>query len=266
VLNGRAPANGVRPAVALLYLTLLLSSCGSPNSDKESASPAPSATETAARVANRWEPVAEFDGNGDDRTREFEISADALQWRVKAICTGSRLEVRLVGDPAVLAAPGCPGTSFGFSIETGKRSLEIAATGSWEVTVEEQLDTPIAEQALAGMNRKTLVATGSFYDIDQSGSGEVKLYELSASRRVLRFDPFRVTNNSDLFVWVSRSEEPKTSEEALVSEHVEIARLKSTAGPQNYLLPADLPLDDIRSVIIWCEPIRVAYAAARLKR
>jgi hypothetical protein len=267
VLNGRAPFDGVPPAVAaLLCLTLLLSACDSPNTDKEPASPAPSPTESNARVANRWEPVAEFDGDGDDRTGEFEISADALQWRVNAVCTGPRMEVRLTGNPQALAAPECPGSTFGFSIQTGRNSLEITAAGPWEITVEQQLNTPIAEAALDGMARETLIATGSFYDIDQSGSGEVKLYELSGGRRVLRLDPFRVTNNSDLLVWVSRTEEPKTSEEAFVSDHVEIARLKSTEGPQNYLLPADLPLDAVRSVIIWCEPIRVAYAAARLER
>ncbi len=267
MLSGRAPLDGVPPAVAaLLCLTLLLSACGSPDTEKTPASAVPTPSETNPKVANRWEQVAEFDGEGDLRTEEFEIDAAALQWRVSASCTGSRLEVHLTGSPEALATPECPGSAFGFSIETGKQSLEISAAGPWEVTVEQQLNTPIAEQALDGMSRETLIATGSFYDIDQSGSGEVKLYELSGGRRVLRLDPFRVTNNSDLFVWVSRTDEPKTSEEAFASDHVEIARLKSTAGPQNYLLPADLPLDAVRSVIIWCEPIRVAYAAARLER
>lgn len=35
-------------------------------------------------------------------------------------------------------------------------------------------------------------------------------------------------------------------------------------GPQNYLVPADLPIEAIRSVIIWCPPIRSAYLAATL--
>lgn len=266
MLSGRAPLEGVPPAVGLLFLTLLFSACGSPATETRQASPAPRPAQSPERVANRWEQVADFDGNGDERTAEFEIRPDALQWRVRATCAGSRLEVRLAGDESALTSPECPGSSFGFSIETGKRSLEILAAGSWGITVEQQLNTPIAEQPVAGMNPDNEIAAGSFYGIDQSGSGEVKLYELPGGRRVLRFDPFKVTNNSDLFVWISRSDEPKTSEEAFVSDHVEIAELKSTAGPQNYLVPADLPLEGIRSVVIWCEPIRVAYAAARLER
>lgn len=142
--------------------------------------------------------------------------------------------------------------------------MRVAAAGRWVVQVDQQLNTALSESPLPGMDRKSLVARGGLYDVDQTGDGEAALYRLPEGGLALRFDPFRVTNNSDLFVWVSRDPEPRTSEEALGSEHVSVARLKATGGAQNYVLPAGVAEEDVRSVVIWCEPIRVAYAAATL--
>ena len=47
--------------------------------------------------------------------------------------------------------------------------------------------------------------------------------------------------------------------------YVEIAGLKSTIGPQNYLIAVGGPFEKIRSVIIWYPPIRSAYLAATLE-
>ena len=80
----------------------------------------------------------------------------------------------------------------------------------------------------------------------------------------MRLDPFVVTKNSDLFVWVSEADEPRTSADALHSVHVQVDRLTATAGAQNYLLPDTVAVDRVRSVIVWCEPVQTAYAAAAL--
>jgi len=215
-------------------------------------------------VANRWERVAEFTGDGNRETETFDINPGALQWRISAECAGTQFDVALPGATQALARPECPGSTFGFSIETGSQRLRIAATGPWVVRIDQQLNTALSEPPLPGMDRKSLVARGSFYDVDQTGAGEAALYRLPDGRLALRFDRFRVTSNSDLFVWVSRDPEPRTSEEALGSEHVSIDGLKATGGAQNYVLPAELSEEEVRSVVIWCEPIRVAYAAATM--
>ena len=118
--------------------------------------------------------------------------------------------------------------------------LDVVAAGGWEVVVDQQLDTPVAEPALAGMDEGSRLADGTFYGVDQAGSGTATLYRLPDGGRALRLDPFQVTNNSDLFVWLSEADAPKTSKEALESPHVQIARLTATAGAQNYLIPADV--------------------------
>lgn len=264
MLRGRAPFfSGVRPGLLILVsLALLHPACGPDEAPREAAPATP--TPESGPVANRWERVAQFKGEGEVTTKAFDIAGGALQWRVTAECSGARLTVSLPGTPEPVVEPACPGTGFGFSIDPGTHSLEVAGAGSWVVTVDQQLNTAVSEPPLRGMTDEALLTSGDFYDIDQSGSGEARLYRLPDRRLALRFEPFRVTSNSDLFVWVSKSEEPKTSEEAFNSEHVEVTSLKSTGGPQNYVLPAGLDEEDIRSVVIWCEPIQVAYAAATL--
>lgn len=219
-----------------------------------------------ATVAPRWAPVVTLAGTGDQRTAAFAIDDGAIQWRVTANCAGGRLRVRLADDEATLAEAACPERAFGFAIRTGAVALDVSASGTWRLEVDQQLDRPIDEPALDGMTDATGVARGRIYGIDQRGAGTAVIHQLADGRRALRLDPFSVTANTDLFVWLSEARAPRTSEQALRAVHVQLDRLKSTAGPQNYIVPAEVDLDRIRSVVIWCEPVRTAYAAASLGR
>ena len=216
------------------------------------------------RVAARWEQVARFTGTGSRRTAGFVIVDHAIQWRVTASCGDGRVRVGLAGDGAPLVEPACPGKAFGFSIREGPAALDVDAEGGWEVVVDQQVETPAAEPPLPGMAEGRLVGGGDFYGIDQKGTGTAQLWRLPDRRWALRFEPFFVTANTDLFVWVSEATAPRTSREALESNHRQVAELTATAGPQNYLLPEDVDGSRIRSVVIWCEPVRTAYAAATL--
>jgi hypothetical protein len=225
----------------------------------------PVSSTVPARVAPHWERVAGFTGRGPQRTGSFSIVDHAVQWRVTASCTDGRLRVGLEGDPTTLAEPTCPGRTFGFSIREGPAVLDVDADGGWEVIVDQQVETPAAEPRLTGMAEGTVVADGDFYGIDQEASGTVHLWRLPDERWALRFEPFFVTANTDLVVWLSETKAPRTSREALESDHRQIAELTATAGPQNYLRPADVNSSRIRSVVIWCEPVHTAYAAAALE-
>ena len=96
------------------------------------------------------------------------------------------------------------------------------------------------------------------------GEGSANLYRLADGRRILRFEGFRTGENTDLFVWLSEAAQPMNSAEAVTTPHVEIANLKSTLGTQNYEIPASVPTEKIRSVVIWCQPVAIAYAVAAL--
>ncbi|MFP5316822.1 MAG: DM13 domain-containing protein [Acidimicrobiia bacterium] len=216
------------------------------------------------KVAPRWERLARFTGTGSQRTPTFTVAGHALQWRVTATCSGIRLRVRVEGGAAPLAEPGCPGRAFGFSIREGPAALDVDAAGHWEVVVDQQVETPAAEAPLEGMTDRSVAARGDFYGIDQEGKGTARLWRLPGGRLALRLEPFFVTPNTDLYVWVSQTAAPKTSAEVFHSDHRQIAELTASAGRQNYLLPADVDARRVRSVIIWCEPVRTAYAAATL--
>ena len=221
----------------------------------------------ADKVALRWERVIRFEGIGAQRTRPFEVASGALQWRATLLCTGSgsvQADLLAADEPLVEAA--CPARVFGFSIETGSNVVDVQGTAAWELVIDQQLDTPIAEPPLPGMTPSNRLASGRFYDMEQDGQGTVTLYRLTDGRRALRLDPFRVTTNTDLVVWASAAVSPRTSEASLEAPHVELAELKATAGTQNYVLPDDVPSHLLRSVVIWCVPVRVAYAAAPLHR
>ena len=238
--------------------------CGSTPERRPPANPVAVPSSVPGRVAPHWERVATFAGTGDGRTAGFSIADHAIQWRVTASCTGGRLRVDLESEPGPLAEPACPGRTFGFSIREGRAALAVAAVGGWEVFVDQQVETPASEPVLGGMTEASLVADGEFYGIDQQGIGTAALYRLPDGRRALRFEPFSVTANTDLFVWVSETRAPRTSVEALHSSHVQVAELTATAGPQNYVLPDGVDPENVRSVVIWCEPVRTAYAAATL--
>lgn len=224
----------------------------------------------AEKAAPRWEPVASFDGAGPLETPEFAIAEGAIQWRVRAHCTEGRLRVDSVPPPALprpMVEISCPGEADGFSIRTGDHRVKVAASGPWRLTVEQQVDTPINEPPLPEMATAPVVAQGSFYDVEKTGGGTVRVYRLPNGQHALRFsEDFRVFNDTDLVVWLSEADRPRTSEEVVGKPHVEIAPLKSTRGPQNYLVPPDVPMERIRSVALWCVPVPSVYTAAALDR
>ena len=252
-----------RLAVALV---VVLGAAGCARGSSDVAAPATTAAGRETRVALRWEEVARFDGLGDRRTGPFDVAPGALQWRVTLSCTGAgSVRASIPADPEPLVEATCPTRAFGFSIRTGSNALDVRGTAAWDLVVDQQLDTPIAEPSLPGMAARHRLANGDFYGIEQEGSGTATLYRLPDGRRALRLDPFRVTANTDLVVWASGAAAPRTSAAALEAPHVQLAELKATAGTQNYLVPDDVPADLLRSIVVWCVPVRVAYAAAPLQ-
>lgn len=166
--------------------------------------------------------------------------------------------------PEAIVEASCPEEGESFSIQTGELSLDIMADGPWQIAVEQQVETPIDEPPLPGMAGAGVLAAASFYEIDEPVEGTVALYQLPDGNRALRFEGFETFLNTDLVVRLSEASAPQNSAEAFEAPYVEIAALKSTMGPQNYLVPPDLPTERIRSVVIWCPPVSNAYAAATL--
>ncbi|MDQ6616547.1 MAG: DM13 domain-containing protein [Actinomycetota bacterium] len=224
-------------------------------------------TPAVAHAAPRWEVVASLSGSGGAQPASFSIVPGAIQWRAGWTCGRGHLQITTDPPPpkgGPLVDASCPGEGKGYSIQTGPIRLGVATPGPWKVVVEQQVDTPLAEPPLPTMAAGRLLARGQFYGVERKGSGSAVLYQLPDGNRALRFEDFEVSLNTDLFVWLSEAPAPKTSAEAVAAPHQVLGELKSTLGPQNYLVPADLANSRIRSVVIWCEPVAIAYAVAPL--
>jgi hypothetical protein len=269
---------GRRALLVLLTMALFLAGCGGGSDNKAAPattvapgngdSPTTAAGATApAKAAARWETVTTFEGTGPLQTPEFTILPSAIQWRVRYTCTSGTLRISSTPPPR---RPGpvvdatCPKEDTGYSIVTGPVRLAVEATAKWKAVVDQQVDTPLDEPLLAGMTPDRVVASGTFYKVEVRGEGTAKLFRLADGRRILRFEGFQTGENTDLFVWLSELAKPTTSKDAVGTPHVELSNLKSTVGTQNYEIPASVPTDRIRSIVIWCQPVAIAYAAAAL--
>lgn len=222
-----------------------------------------------ATVAPHWETVTSLRGSGD-ASRAVRISRTAVQWRVRWRCSRGDFSLELTPRPREgnpFGKGSCPGKGRALAIDTGTLRLRVKAEGPWSATVQQQVTKPLADPPLPAMRSAgaRVLARGRFYPIERRGRGKVKLYRLAGGRLALRFERFTTSANTDLFVWLSEARRPRTTEQTLRSRHDQIALLKATGGSQNYLLPKSADASSIRSVVIWCEPVQIAYTAATLR-
>ena len=216
------------------------------------------------QASARWERVALVSGS-EAAVERLTIDPHAIQWRARWRCDTGRFELRSGGRR--LAETDCPGTGTETDVRTGGVDLAVDASGPWRVVVEQQVDTPLIEPPLKAMRGAgaRVIAAGRFYGLERKGRGEASIHRLPGGRLALRLDGFATSPNTDLFVWLSRAPEPKSTVEAAKAKHVVLRALKSTIGDQNYLIPAAVDASEIRSIVIWCVPVRIAYTAASLR-
>lgn len=223
-------------------------------------------TAYAQRASARWEPIATLTGSGAS-TKAFAVAREAIQWRARWRCDTGRLKLTATASGRTVAEATCPAHGIGTDVRTGAQELRVQASGRWRVTLEQQVDTPLREPPLKSMRSPAarVLAAGRFYGLERPGRGGAALYRLPGGRLALRLDGFATSANSDLYVWLSAAAKPRNTVQAARAPHRVLAPLKSTIGEQNYLIPRGLDASRIRSVVIWCVPVRIAYTAAPLR-
>ncbi len=264
----------MRPVASVAALCVLgLSACGADEERTQKADPFKAvearskADEEAARgrAAPRWVTTRTLDVEGTAK-RRIRIADDAVQWRVRWTCDGSTFAVS--ADDTEIGRGKCPGKGKAEGRGRSQIVLSVATKGRWRMTVEQQVTTPIDEAPLPSLSAKRtrVVKRGRFKPIERRGAGTAVVHRLASGRLVLRLSGFSTAANTDLEVWLSPVPAPRTTTAVLEEPHRKVANLKATIGAQNYVLPADVKLADVRSIVIWCEPVRIAYTAATLKR
>lgn len=84
-------------------------------------------------------------------------------------------------------------------------------------------------------------------------------------KTVISFDEkFKTRRGPDLKVYLSTSPIEDLQDRNVEDTSVLISPLKSNKGPQEYVLPDDVKLDDFRSVVIHCEAYSHLWGGANL--
>lgn len=229
-------------------------------------SPAGDAQKTVLRSQPWWQEVGSFRGTAGS-TAAARIDEDAIQWRMRWRCTSGRFRVSVAGTAKPLIDAACPRRGV---TEVGSKPagpLRVAAAGAWEIEVEQQVDVPLEEEPLAAMQASGArrLSTGSFYRVDQIGKGRVTIYRLPGGRHALRLDDFYVTPNIDLEIRLSPLRAPRTTRQYKSAPAAFVKRLDVTTGSMNFMIPKGIDPSRYRSVVMWCENLFSAYAAASLK-
>ena len=102
-----------------------------------------------------------------------------------------------------------------------------------------------------------LVLTGMLRRVDSVhyGSGTVTL-TASTAARVLRFENVDIAGAPNMFVYLSDRADGQPG------KFTDLGPLKATNGSFNYMVPADLDLSNVRSVVVWCRAFTVTVTWA----
>ncbi len=224
--------------------------------------------QSALRSQPWWQSVTKLEGTGSVAAPPFAINADAVQWRVKWACESGQLVVRAPEQRRPVVEAACPGSDTGYGIPKGNVSLQVTASGPWQMQVDQAVEVPLFEPPLPAMNAPGArqVLTGSLYRIDQVGTGTVTVYRLPDGSHAVRLDDFFVTANSDLELQFSPLEAPRSTKQITDNDRSpSIGVLDVTTGSLNFTVPANVDPTRFRSFVIWCQVANSAYAAATLR-
>lgn len=124
--------------------------------------------------------------------------------------------------------------------------------------VTDQFDEMLPENMVSAQN----LSFGSFVEVDfiHKGSGEARIIKDVMGHSLVRLQNFKVTNGPDLYVYLSKSDNPKEN----IGEFVDLGRLKGNQGSQNYEIPQGVDLSEYKSIIIWCKAFSVLFSYAIL--
>lgn len=129
--------------------------------------------------------------------------------------------------------------------------------------------TPV-ESAAPTTDASPIVRSGQFVDGEHPTKGSAKLVTENNQSRLELDQAFDTsTSGPDLVVVLHRSANVigETTPPAFPikeGDYVEVAELKSYNGAQSYTIPANIDVDDYKSVAIWCRKFNATFGAAAL--
>jgi len=148
--------------------------------------------------------------------------------------------------------------------------VDEAVPGAVPISTPSSSTTPptVSAQPPKTVPRPEVLLTGQLITHEHETSGKVAVLALADGTRVLRIENLDTSDGPNLKVWLTDAEVV----EGRAGWHVfddgryrDLGSLKGNHGNQNYAIPADVKLEDFRSVAIWCDRFNVSFGAAALK-
>ncbi len=109
-----------------------------------------------------------------------------------------------------------------------------------------------------------LLSVSEWISIGHPGTGTVLVYRQPDGSHVVRFEDLDVSNGPDLLVILSAA--PLVDDRAAYSEaaYLSLGDLKGNQGNQNYIVPAEVNLEEYQTVAIWCRRFNYTFNAAEI--
>jgi hypothetical protein len=128
---------------------------------------------------------------------------------------------------------------------------------------------PVVEQTENTKVSETIVKTGNFNYLDplHFGEGKVEIYDFGNSYKVKLSSDFKSADAPDPYVYLSSSQDFKDRAVAGVdtSRTINLGKLKSFTGEQEYLVSKNDFNSHNAAVVIWCKQFGVQISRADLK-
>ena len=125
------------------------------------------------------------------------------------------------------------------------------------------------DETASQSSERRLVATGQFQHVNPNdrvhwGKGAVELYEEGGRLTVFLREDFEVGPGPAYRVYVKEATEIKTRSDFQSSPGTIIGALRAFKGSQVYPVPASVTVEEVGSVVIWCEEFSVLISPAPL--
>lgn len=137
--------------------------------------------------------------------------------------------------------------------------------GLAQAAIQPDQIVPTANQGVPEMTDPTIVAVGTFKEIDaiHKASGKVTIYQLPDNNKVLRIEDFRVTNGPGLRVILTRKADPVTAED-VGTDYYDLGNLQGNVGNQHYNVPSEVDLSQYLGVVIYSKTFQVVFSSAAI--
>jgi len=116
---------------------------------------------------------------------------------------------------------------------------------------------------LAAMAAPIPESHGSFVSGVHTTTGTATIYRLDSGTRILRLSNFSTSNGPKVHVVLT--DHTVTGNNVIDAHSIDLGDLKGTDGNQNYTIPSNANIADVKSVAIYCERFHVTFGSAKLK-